>query len=558
MVGLPDQWDTCSRTIHLRGSAEAFAYGGNVIGVDFRSDVVLYDAITGSRMSVLHGDERIDSLAFSLDGTLVVSRHYDIIRLWDVQTGGVIRTFADYTLTTPAVSISSDGTTIAFGTMDGSIGLWDVRTGRCCSIETHQDGAVILIRFSPVNSRRLLSSSEDRIVQQWDVDGHQIGSSYYEADEVEDLAYASDGTRFVSCGGRIVTVRDSESGVLVVKIDTSDHSSDVLNRCCFSSDGRLVVCATEIIILVWDITIPGARLVGRFVHARYICFLASSSSSIISGSNNETVKFWQTSGFLADTTATDQMDAPVPIRSAKLSVEDGVIVTSHSDGVVKTWDLTTGRLKSSFSTPTTGVRDTHLAGDTLIIVWWMDEKECHIWDVYKGRLLRSFPSSMTYLQDLKISGDRSKIFGLNRSGIRAVSMQTGEEVGRVDFETQRWERLFVDGFRVGIKDWNRARGKERGWDFGGPEVSDIRDFSTQPRLCVVGWTPQVYVHGPCWIKDTVTGRRVFRFPGERYMKLTTEIEWYGRYLVFWTSDLGEWPLASVGLVIMDFDPVWPQ
>ena len=552
LVGLPDQWDTCSRTIHLGGRTYAFTCGGNMIAVGLAGNVVLLDTITGSRTSVLCGHTYdIDSLALSVDGTLLVSRDLRIINLWDVQTGGVIRAFDDYISTTSAVYISPDGTTIALGARNGVINLCDVRTGRCRSIETRQDGAVTVIRFSPVNSRRLLSSSEDRIVQQWDVGGHQVGSSLREAHKVEDLAYSSDGTRFVSCGTQVVTVRDSESGVLVVKINASDD----LNRCCFSPDGRFVVCAADDAILVWDTTIPAARLVGHFVgHTNSISFLAFSSSSLISGSDDQTVKFWQTSSLLVNSTTTKQTDTPEPIKSLKLFTKDGIVVTSHSDGVVNTWDLTTGRPKSSFSTPAQGARDTHLTGDTLIVVWWMQgEREYYIWDVYRTQLLRRFPSSTTDLQDLKISGDGSKIFGLDTHGIQAVSMQTGEEAGRVDFEPWRWERLFVDGSKVGIKGVDR----EGGWDFGGPKVSEIGEFSAQPRLGVFGWSPGL-VAKPCWIEDTVTGRLVFRLPAERWMKWGTEIEWRGRYLLVWTRSPRDWNSSSVGLVVIDFDPVWPQ
>ena len=221
---------------------------------------------------------------------------------------------------------------------------------------------------------------------------------------------------------------------------------------------------------------------------------------------------------------------------------------------MRTWDLTTGRPKSSFSTPAQGIQDTHLAGDTLIMVWWMrEEREYHIWDVYKGRLLRKFPSSMTVLWDLKISGDGSKIFGLGVQGIQAVSMRTGEGVGCVDLETSSSESLVVDGSQVGIK----GRGRERGWDFGGPKVSEIGEFSAQPRLRVVGWSPNLGAN-PCWIKDSITGRLVFHFPTERYMKLGTKIEWNDRYLLVWTSLPEEWPRSAVGLVVMDFDSVWPQ
>ena len=554
LVGLPGQWDTCSRTIHFGGKINAFAHRGNIIAIGLASNVVLLDAITGRRTSVLSGHKRtIRSLEFSLDATLLLSRSADgAVSIWDVQTGGVIRTLNDGTSTILTFSISPDGTTIALGARNGAIRLWDVRTGRSHSIETRRHDPVLLIRFSPIDSQRFLSLLGNKTVQQWDVDGHQIGSSHREAFPLSDLAYASDGSRFVVCGGRHVKVRDSESGFLVVKIYIPDHSEPTSTRCRLSPDGRLVFCTAGFSILVWDITIPGARLVGQLAgHTNLIHLLAFSSSSLISVSADQTVKFWQTSSLLVVSTATDQVVKPVPIQSVKLFAEDGIIVTNHWDGAVKTWDLTTGKLKSSFSTPAQGTRDTHLAGDALTIVW-CEGGDCHVWDVYREQLLLKFPFFKSDLLSLKISGDGSRIFGLGEDGIQAVSMQTGEDMGRVDLAGRYWG-FSVDGFKVEIEN----SGGRRGWDFGGPKVSEIGEFSTQHRLGVLGWSPG-FVASPCWIEDTVTGRLVFRFPAERYMKDGTEIEWHGRYLLVWTPYPRRWSRSAAGLVIMDFDPVWPQ
>ena len=110
-------------------------------------------------------------------------------------------------------------------------------------------------------------------------------------------------------------------------------------------------------------------------------------------------------------------------------------------------------------------------------------------------------------------------------------------MGRVDLETSSRERLVVDGFKVGVESSNR----NAGWDFGGPEVSEIGEFSAQTRLRVVGWALGPGAN-PCWIEDTVTGRMVFRFPAERYMKRGTKIEWHGRYLLVWTRSPRKCPV----------------
>lgn len=543
LMGLPDQWDTCSRTILLEGKPSAFAYWGDVIAVGLESRVELLDAITGIRTSVLCGHRStIPSLTFALDGTLLLSRSDDKTAiLWDVQTGGAIRTIGEDTSVVSA-SISPDGTTIALGTRNGTLHMWDVRTWKCHSISTGQDSKVMAIIFSPIDSRRLLSSSWHGTVRQWGVDGHQIGTSYHEADRVDDLSYALDGTRFVSCGGKIATIRDSESGALVVKLHAPDQQP--LFRCCFSSEGRFVACTAGKTICIWDITIPGARLVRQFVgHSNSVPFI-TFSSSLISGSWDRTVKIWQGSSFMTDSTATDRMaalDGSTPIVSASLFAKDGTVVTSDSSGMVKTWDLVTGVSKSSFSTPANGERATYLAGDSLIIVWCTDEEmEYHVWDVYKGQLLRKFRSSLTHAGGLKMSGDGSKLFGLGFDWIEALSMETGEEVGRAELGFGEGSSFFVHGSRVGIDNL-----RDRGWDFGGPKVSDFGEFPDRPRLDLVNRSAGREIR---WIEDTVTKRLVFRLP-ERYLKSDTEVEWDGRYLLVWSR--------SGAVVIVDFDSVRP-
>ena len=548
-LGLPDQWDTCSRTILLEDAASAFAHCRDTIAVGVGSNIVLLDPITGVRVSVLSGcADMVVSLSSSLDGRLLLSRSRGgIVELWDVQTGGVIRTFGHDTCINSA-SISPDGTTIALGTQEGVILLWDVRTYKCYSIKTGQDDAVTIIIFSPIDSQRLLSLSQDGTACHWNVDGCQIGISYHEKGGVRGLAYSLDGTRFVLCGGRNAMVRDSKTGEVVVKLAAPDKKA--LSNCCLSPDGRLVACRATITIYVWDITTSEPRLVGRVGHSDLVTFI-DFPSSLISGSNDRSVRFWRTDGYLADSTRTDHMaglHGLTSIESVNLFAEEGIVVTSDSSGAVKTWDLTTGRLKSSFLTPAKGIRDTRLTGDTLTIVWWTKEEEeeggCHIWDVYKGQLLRRFRNTLSHLWDLKISGDGSKIFGLNGLGVQAMSMQTGEDAGRIQLGIGGGYSLFVRGSKVGID-----KQYDRGWDFGGPTAPDLEDLPDRPRLDLVNW-PIGGKARPCWIEDTVTKSQVFHLP-ERYTKYGTRVEWDGRYLLLLLRLAGE-------VVVMDFDSVCHQ
>ena len=546
LMEVPDKWGECSRTIPLESYSKAFAHWGDMIAVGVKSDVLLLDAITGNRTTVLSGDTGvISSLEFSKGGTLLLSNSYDgLVKLWDIQTGGVIRTF-DHSTTSSPVSISPDGSTIAIGIKGGTIHLWDVRTAKRHSIETGRDHPASRIRFSPVDSRRLLSSSFDGTIQQWDIDGHQIGPSYKGGSQ--DLAYAPDGTRFVSCGKEVATVRDSESGAVVVELQVPGFAYS--SRCCLSPDGRVVAVSVDNTIYIWDITTSGARMVRRLAgHSNQITSIAFPSF-LISASADRSIKFWQTSSFLADSKPIDHIAAlqgSTPIKSVNLFAEDGTVVTSDESGVVKTWDLVTGRCGSCFSTPAKGPRDTYMADHALILVWWEDlEKRYHIWDVGKGQLLQRFRSSFRWPNDVKISGDGSNILGVNVNQVEVVSMQTGEITSRLE-GTYGWKgpfRLSVRGSKVGIDNLCR-----RGWDFGGPKLSNFGELSNQLRLDLADPPsgPKGSIDTPVtrWIVDTVTGRRVFRLP-ERYINRDTEVIWDGRHLLVWSRS-GE-------VVVVNFD-----
>ena len=524
--GLSAGWGTCFHTILLDEELFALTCWKDTIAVGSDSGYIMtLNAITGSKIAVLYGHTDVAGcLTFSPDGTMLVSGSYDrTIKLWDMQTGGVVRTFQGHTEQISSVSISQNCTIIASGSGDNTIRLWDIQTGEChCVIR--QEIWVNHVDFFPLDPHHFISVCNEKI-QKWNIDGHKIGPEY----DSSFAAFSFDGVKLVLCNQGVVQVQSSDSGAVI-----AEFHMDQAQHCCFSPDGRLVAVSARSTAYFWDITNSEPCLIETFIgHTGYIISLKfSSPTSLVSISNDKSVRFWQIGIPSTSPDVTDPKSTlyTSPIKSITLQAKDGIAISSDSDGVVRTWDLSTGLCKTSFQTPAKGscLRDVQLIDDRLVLVWIID-KEIHIWDVEKGELLQTVDNPQGSAVDLKISGDGSKFFCMDQQSIQAWHIQTEKAMGKVQYPHFWGENtLIIDGSKVWV--WVPGQGAE-GWDFGVLEESSIEHYKVppnRPHLDFIGGIRKKRSYLP-GIEDTITGREVFRLPS-RYTQ-PNDAQWDGQYLV---------------------------
>jgi len=529
--GVLAEWGTCSRTVFLNKTPSSLAHWKDTIAIGLYSgNINILDAITGSRVAVLseHTD-CVRSLTFSLDGTFLVSGGDDKVKLWDVQTGGVVKTFHGHTHCVFSVSISPDYTTIASGSTDKTIRLWHVQAGYCFCIIDGFNCQVNSVSFSPTNPQLLISASEDNDIQQWNINGHQIGPTHRGNGVGNSVAFSSDGTHFVSWGGSVATVHTSSSRAVIAELQSS---SGDFHCCCFSPDGKLVAGGVDTTIYVWNITGSDPHLTETLIgHTRDVTSLIFPAFPI-SASWDNTVKFWQIGTQSPDPATTDTISTspePSAINSVNLQVRGGIAISSDEAGVVKTWDILTGVCKASFQTPAEGriYKDVQVI-ETRLVVVWRDGQGIHIWDAEGGRFLGEVAMDLSKSHSIRISQDGSKLFCLNQRSIQAWDIQTGEAVGEVLLEAYPdLDPLCMDGSKIWVC---FEVSSIQGWDFGvsgSPPFPLSNTFPDRPHLNLIGGT--MWDTGPVIIKDIVTGKEVFQLVG-RYAA-PREVRWDGRYLI---------------------------
>ena len=538
--GLPGQWERSSRTIPLYRSSfpraltcwkDLIAVGFGYLNENHPSMIITLDAITGAHLSVISGDVGwVSSLIFSPDGTSLVSGGGSggVIKLWDTQTGGVVKTFCGHTDRVASISISLDCTTIASGSWDNTIRLWDVQTGVChCIIDQHSD-LIHSVSFSPTNPHLLISASRDNTVQWWDTNGHQIGPAY----EGQGVAFSLDGVYFVSWGGSIATVRTSDSGEVIVELQAPSGGFE----CCdFSLDGKFMAGGVGNNIYIWNITSSDPSLVESLIGHTDTINSLKFSSLLISLSQDGSIKLWQygASSIVPDaTTSGSTPTALAPIKNITLQTNDGIAISHDLAGVVRVWDVSTGLCKTTIQTPTQYLPENGLQGDMriiddrLIFVWY-GNTNFSIWDTKKQTPPQVVDIPYKHQATLPvISWDGSKVFSLVDEYFQVWSIQTGEVTSKVKTGRQLCKNLIVHGSRV----WVHFKDSQtKGWDFGvsGSDpipLSGVAPDGPDPVLKFKQGDANKYR-----IEDKLTGTEFFQLSG-RYA-CPSDLKWDGQHLV---------------------------
>ncbi|OAD19000.1 Serine/Threonine protein kinase with repeats [Candidatus Thiomargarita nelsonii] len=141
----------------------------------------------------------LNTVTFSPDGrTLVAGSVNNTVKLWDVKTGKEIRTLKRHTKYVRSLSFSPDGRTLASGSDDNTIKLWDVSTGKMlATLEGHWHSVCFLV-FHP-NGQMLASGSCDKTIKLWDVNSHKGLATLQGHDcMVKSLAFCPAGGTLVS------------------------------------------------------------------------------------------------------------------------------------------------------------------------------------------------------------------------------------------------------------------------------------------------------------------------------------------------------------------------
>ncbi|MDX2099716.1 MAG: serine/threonine-protein kinase [Leptolyngbyaceae cyanobacterium bins.59] len=235
----------------------------------------------------------VNRLVFTPDGQFLVSASADkTLKVWNSETGALLRTLPGHTSFVNVLTISPDGQTIISGGADKTIRIWDLTTGRLIRTLPPYANYVNALAVSP-DGEMLAGGSADKTIRIWQLaTGKELRTLRGHTSFVNTIAISPDGKILASgSADKSIKLWDLKTGQ---ELRTLTGHTSYVNALVFTPDGQTLVSGSaDRTVRLWEVN-TGQELKTLTSHTNYVSSLAMNpdGETLISGSADQTLKLW--------------------------------------------------------------------------------------------------------------------------------------------------------------------------------------------------------------------------------------------------------------------------
>ncbi len=280
---------------------------------------------------------KVSSVAISADGKILVSSCLDkTIKVWDLQTGELIRTLTGNTEKVTSVAISPNGQFVASGSYDSpgsNVKVWNLRTGKLLPIIFGHNNPV---KFVAIDSKGQVVFSGSNKIKLWNLQTGERLCTLWHSCGVNCAAMSKDGQIIASgqSDGKI-RIWHPQSGE--PRRTISGHSGEVYAVVITPDEQTLISGGADKAIKLWHLG-TGELLGNLEGHSEAVSSLAISADgkTLVSGSADKTIKVWHLDTGKLRGTLTAHSAA---VNSIALSADGKILASGSADKTIKVWQL---------------------------------------------------------------------------------------------------------------------------------------------------------------------------------------------------------------------------
>jgi WD40 repeat protein len=298
-----------------------------------------------------------------------------------------LRNWAEHPCGVGALAMTPDGAHALAGYTDGSLKLWDIRSGWLrLSFLGHSDW-IAALAVTP-DGRSALSGADDATLKLWDFEsGQEIRTFSGHAAFVRAVAIHPDGRHALSgSDDQTLKIWDVERGQ---ELQAAPGHTGRVNAVAVTPDGRHALSgADDRTLKLWDLA-TGEELWTRTAHESPVAAVAvlSEGRRALSGSYDGTIRLWHMASGQELTVLKGHVGG---LRSVAVTRDCGHALAGSAGGTLQLWDLAAGTMIQLFAAHADQVTALAWTIDRRFALSASNDSTIKLWDVPAESLIRTF------------------------------------------------------------------------------------------------------------------------------------------------------------------------